>query len=153
MKLQLKNFSIAGIFAASFTAHLALADIPKDIGLLPLPEQAAEFKRYDLATEGSHYYSLWCGTSDNDIDGYGIQYNYYDDKYSPEGAKITGGNYFGPRFYYKKDISIDSINHTIIFEGVGRLNKKLTKLTLESGVVKQCSHVLEDEAIQNESDE
>ncbi|MEG3135152.1 hypothetical protein SC206_16460 [Rouxiella sp. T17] len=151
MKQHLKTLLNSFILAGAFFSSLSVADdAPRDLGLLPLDEQATVFKQYDLATEGTHYYDLWCGTSKND-DGYSIQYNYFEKNHPPVGAKFSGGEDAGARIFFRKDISVDSVTHSIVFKGIGRLNAKLTKLTLESGVVKPCSHEMEYENLQNDT--
>lgn len=148
MNRTLIKYAKVVIVSGLALVHPAMSSVPKNISALPIEDQKVEFDRYDLAAKNSHYYSLWCGEGDNDVDGYGFQYNYLSNKHIPIAVKLTGGGDWALRFYYEKDISIEKGTNAIVFSGVGKLSSNLTKLTLDNGTVKKCHHNLDEEALE-----
>lgn len=138
MKVDLKMMSLTIILPLASIPIIAIADYTQNLGMLPLSEMQTAEQRYNNASQGATDYVLDCSTGANDDKDYSITYYFRGDKRNAVAARLAGGENFETHQYIENEIIVDEQSGSITFKGIGILNSKLNKFTLEDGTVERC---------------
>lgn len=140
------GITVTSLLLSAIIPNIATADYRVDIGMLSQSDIFAEEQVYQHANEGASTYMLDCATDDspkNDT-AYTIGFNFVRSNKNPVSARFSGGENMEVHDYIGKEILIDKQTGGTIYRGIGSLNAKFTRLTLENGEVQLCKPETED---------